>query len=102
MFLLYIIIVISTYLFIDLLKIYLAKLFHHKLNQQVANKIRKGVGFILLILSVFIFLQSFKKFNQFDKRLEEAEKKEVKFKNHKIEKKHINQNNATKQQDTAQ
>jgi len=70
-FLLYICLVIGTYLLIDLAKIYLAKQFHNKLNQQVANKIRKGVGFILLVLSVFIFLQSFKSFNQLDKRLEE-------------------------------
>lgn len=71
LFLLYIAIVILTYLGIDLLKIYLAKIFHNKLNEAVANKIRKGVGGILVLLSVFIFLQSFKKFNQLDKNLEE-------------------------------
>ncbi|QCX53129.1 LysE family translocator [Elizabethkingia sp. JS20170427COW] len=71
-FLLYIGIVISTYLFIDVLKILLAKQFHDKLNDKVANLIRRSVGFILLIFSVFIFLQSFKKFNQFDKKLEET------------------------------
>ncbi|MDO4762993.1 MAG: LysE family transporter [Flavobacteriaceae bacterium] len=70
LFLIYIVIVILTYLTIDLVKIYLAKMFHNQLNEQVANKIRKGVGFILLILSVFIFLQSFKAFNQLDKNLE--------------------------------
>lgn len=71
LFLLYITIVILTYLGIDLAKIYLANLFHNKLNERIANKIRKGVGFILLILSIFIFLQSFKYFNQLDKNLEE-------------------------------
>lgn len=70
LFLLYISIVILTYLGIDLLKIYLAKTFQQKLNQQVANKIRKGVGVILLIMSGFIFLQSFDKFNPLNQKLE--------------------------------
>ncbi|MCW3160705.1 LysE family translocator [Chryseobacterium oryctis] len=78
-FILYISIVIGTYLCIDLAKIFLAKQFHDKLTQKVANKIRKIVGGILIIFSFFIFLQSFKKFNQFDKQLEEAEKTEVKY-----------------------
>jgi uncharacterized membrane protein YidH (DUF202 family) len=47
------------------------------LTQNLANKIRKTVGIILIIFSFFIFLQSYKKFNQFDKRLEEAESKEI-------------------------
>lgn len=81
-FFLYIGLVIATYLGIDLIKIFLAKQFHYKLTQKLANNIRKGVGVILIIFSFFIFLQSFKKFNQFYKRLEEAEKKEVKYKNH--------------------
>lgn len=76
-FLLYISLVIATYLVIDLLKILLAKQFHYKLKQNLANKIRKTVGIILIIFSFFIFLQSYKKFNQFDKRLEEAESKEI-------------------------
>ena len=71
-FLLYIGLVILTYLSIDVFKILLAKQFHNKLNDKVANKIRKLVGFILVAFSVFIFLQSFKKFNQFDKKLEES------------------------------
>ncbi len=83
-FFLYIGLVIATYLGIDLIKIFLAKQFHYKLTQRLANRIRKAVGIILIIFSFFIFLQSFKKFNSFDKRLEEAEKKEVKFqKQHK-------------------
>jgi len=77
---LYICLVIATYLAIDLLKILLAKQFHNKLTDRLANSIRKGVGIILILFSFFIFLQSFKKFNQFDKRLEEAEKTEVKYK----------------------
>lgn len=76
-FLLYISLVIATYLVIDLLKILLAKQFHYKLTQNLANKIRKTVGIILIIFSFFIFLQSYKKFNQFDKRIEEAESKEI-------------------------
>ncbi|WDT68613.1 LysE family translocator [Cloacibacterium sp. TD35] len=76
-FMLYIGLVIATYLAIDLLKILLAKQFHYKLTQNLANKIRKTVGIILIIFSFFIFLQSYKKFNQFDKRLEEAESKEI-------------------------
>lgn len=79
-FVLYIGIVIGTYLLIDLMKIFLAKQFHDKLTQTLANKIRRIVGGILIIFSFFIFLQSFKKFNQFDKRLEEAEKTEIKYK----------------------
>ncbi|WP_042720346.1 LysE family translocator [Flavobacterium sp. B17] len=78
-FVLYIGIVIGTYLLIDLAKIFLAKQFHDKLTQKLANKIRRIVGGILIVFSFFIFLQSFKKFNQFDKRLEEAEKTEVKY-----------------------
>lgn len=77
-FLLYMALVVGTYLVIDFFKITLAKQFHDKLTDRVANKIRKGVGFILIIFSVFIFLQSFKKFNQFDKKLEDAEKTEQK------------------------
>lgn len=79
-FILYVSFVIATYLVIDLVKILLAKQFHYKLTERLANNIRKGVGIILIIFSFFIFLQSYKKFNQFDKRLEEAEKKEVKYK----------------------
>lgn len=75
-FLLYLAVVILTYLGIDLAKIFLAKQFHDKLTQNVANKIRKFVGIILLIFSFFIFLQSFKMFNQFDKKLEDAERTE--------------------------
>ncbi|WP_262150146.1 LysE family translocator [Chryseobacterium foetidum] len=80
---LYLAIVISTYLLIDLAKIFLAKQFHYKLTQRLANNIRKGVGVVLIIFSFFIFLQSFKMFNQFDKQLEEAEKKELKYKKNK-------------------
>jgi threonine/homoserine/homoserine lactone efflux protein len=80
---LYLAIVIATYLLIDLAKIFLAKQFHYKLTQKLANNIRKGVGVVLIIFSFFIFLQSFKMFNQFDKRLEEAEKKEVKYQKNK-------------------
>ena len=76
-FLLYLGLVIATYLAIDLAKIFLAKQFHYKLTDKLANNIRKIVGIILLFFSLFIFLQSFKKFNQFDKKLEEAEKKEA-------------------------
>ena len=79
-FILYLSLVIATYLIIDLVKILLAKQVHYKLTERLANNIRKGVGIILIIFSFFIFLQSYKKFNQFDKRLEEAEKKEVKYK----------------------
>jgi uncharacterized membrane protein YidH (DUF202 family) len=77
-FLLYMGLVVGTYLVIDIFKIYLAKVFHDKLTQNVANQIRKGVGYILVAFSIFIFLQSFKKFNQFDKKLEEAEKTQQK------------------------
>lgn len=82
-FVLYVSLVIATYLGIDFMKIFLAKQFHYKLTETLANKIRKVVGVILIIFSFLIFLQSFKKFNQFDKRLEEAEKKEVKYQNKK-------------------
>ncbi len=75
-FILYISIMIATYLSIDFLKIFLAKQFHTKLNEKVANTLRKAVGIILLLFSIGIFLQSFAKFNQFDKQLEQAEKQE--------------------------
>lgn len=80
-FLLYMALVVGTYLWIDFVKIYLAKQFHDKLTEKLANQIRKGVGFILVGFSIFIFLQSFKKFNQFDRKLEEAEKTEQKLSN---------------------
>ena len=73
-FILYIAFLLGTYLCIDLMKILLAKQFHHKMTPKIANLIRKIVGIILIIVSIFIFLQSFAKFNQFDKKLEEAEK----------------------------
>ena len=76
---LYLAIVILTYLCIDLIKIFLAKQFHYKLNQNIANFIRRGVGICLLLFSVAIFLQSFQKFNQLDNQLQEAENKEVKY-----------------------
>lgn len=79
-FVFYIAIVIATYLLIDLFKILLAKQFHYKLNQRVANQIRKGVGIILIFFSIFIFLQSFKKFNKFEEKLEKAEKQQPKIK----------------------
>lgn len=71
-FFLYLGIVVLTYLFIDFFKIILAKQFHDKLSDNVVNLIRKIVGGILIIFSIFIFLQSYKKFNQFDKRLEKS------------------------------
>lgn len=77
---LYLGLVIATYLMIDFLKIFLAKQFHDRLTQKLANRIRRIVGGILIVFSFFIFLQSFKKFNQFDRRLEEAEKTEIKYK----------------------
>lgn len=77
-FLLYMGLVVGTYLVIDFFKIYLAKVFHYKLTQKLANQIRKAVGFILIAFSIFIFLQSFKKFNQFNHQLEEAERIEQK------------------------
>ena len=77
---LYLAIVIATYLAIDFAKIFLAKQFHDRLTQKLANNIRKGVGIVLIIFSFFIFLQSFKMFNHFDKQLEKAEKKELKYK----------------------
>lgn len=69
-FIVYILFMIGTYLAIDFLKIFLAKQFHHKLTPKIAMKIRKVVGGILVLCSVLIFLQSFKKFNQLDRRLE--------------------------------
>jgi threonine/homoserine/homoserine lactone efflux protein len=78
-FLLYMALVVGTYLTIDLFKIYLAKQFHTKLTQKLTNQIRRGVGFILVGFSIVIFLQSFKKFNQFDKKLEDAEKTQQKY-----------------------
>lgn len=77
-FLLYMALVVGTYLVIDFFKIYLAKVFHDKLTQNVANRIRQSVGYILVAFSIFIFMQSFKKFNQFDRKLEQAEKTEQK------------------------
>ena len=79
-FFLYLSVVIITYICIDFVKIFLAKLFHKKLTQNVANRIRNGVGVILILFSILIFLQSFKAFNQLDRQLEEAEKQEVRIK----------------------
>lgn len=75
-FVLYIAFLLGTYLCIDFLKIILAKQFHDKMTPKIANLIRKIVGVILIIVSVFIFSQSFAKFNQFNQKLEEAEKVE--------------------------
>ncbi len=73
-FILYISIVLSTYLLLDLLKILLAKQFHYKLTQKVANTLRRGVGIVLMLFGIFIFLQSFKNFNQFERQLEQVQK----------------------------
>lgn len=75
-FVIYIALLLGTYLCIDLLKIFLAKHFHYKMTPKIVNLIRKVVGVILIIVSIFIFLQSFAKFNQFDKKLEEAEQQQ--------------------------
>lgn len=72
-FLMYIAIVLATYFGIDLLKIFLAKQFHNKLTDKLANRIRTGVGLVLVIFSIFIFMQSIAKYNSFDKKLEQAE-----------------------------
>ena len=55
-FIIYISLVIATYLGIDLAKIFLAKQFHYKLTERLANNIRKGVGIVLIFFSFFIFL----------------------------------------------
>lgn len=68
-FMMYIIIVIVTYLGIDLLKILLAKQFHYKITPSIIDKIRKIVGGILILFSIYIFLQSFKQFNQIENKL---------------------------------
>ncbi len=78
-FFLYLSLVILTYLCVDLMKIFLAKQFHDKLNQNIANRIRRIVGSILILFSFVVFLQSFKKFNRLDTQMEEAQKKEAKF-----------------------
>lgn len=80
-FFLYLSVVIITYIGIDFIKIFLAKIFHKKLTQNLANKIRNGVGVILILFSILIFMQSFKAFNQLDRQLEEAEKQEVRIRN---------------------
>ena len=72
-FILYIAFLLGTYLCIDFLKIILAKQFHDKMTPKIANLIRNIVGIKMIIVSVFIFLQSFAKFNQFNEKLEEAE-----------------------------
>lgn len=76
-FIIYLSIVLLTYLGIDLLKIILAKQFHHQLTEPIIFKIRKLVGLVLIIFSIFIFLQSFKKFNQFDKKIEKVQKSQI-------------------------
>lgn len=73
-FLLYMSIVLGTYLLLDLIKIFLAKQFHYKLTQRVANRIRRGVGVVLMGFSIFIFLQSLKNFNHFERKLEQVQK----------------------------
>lgn len=73
-------IVILTYFAIDLLKIYLAKTFHYKLTEGIANAIRKGVAVILVLFSIGVFMQSYAKYNRFEKQLEKAEMQEPKLK----------------------
>lgn len=82
-FFLYISIVILTFLSIDFLKIKLAKQFHYMLTDKIANAVRKAVGVILILFSFAIFIQSYKRFNTFDKQLEKAEKTPVKIKKKK-------------------
>ena len=50
-FTLYLGIVIATYLLVDMIKIFLAKQFHYKLTQNLANAIRRGVGLSLIHIS---------------------------------------------------
>lgn len=58
-FILYIGIVLATFFCIDLIKILLAGKFHHKFNDQLAYKIRKIVGLILVIFGIILFIKSF-------------------------------------------
>lgn len=80
-FIVYIAFLLGTYLCIDLAKIFLAKQFHYKMTPKIVNLIRKIVGIILIIVSIFIFSQSFAKFNQFNEKLEKAEQVQQKMPN---------------------
>jgi hypothetical protein len=66
--------VIATYLSIDLLKILLAKQFHYKLTQNLANKIRKTVELFLLFLVFSSFCRVIKNSINLISVLEEAGK----------------------------
>ncbi|MDL1913915.1 MAG: lysine transporter LysE [Bergeyella sp.] len=79
-FILYLGIVMLTYLFVDFFKILLSKKFRDLLTPVIAKKIRRCVGGVLVLFSFFIFLQSFKKFNRLDRQLKEAENKHIIYK----------------------
>ena len=55
----YFITVISTYLIIDLIKIALAKEFKKNLTDQLLNKIKRTIGFILMGFGVVLSLKAF-------------------------------------------
>lgn len=69
-FVIYMAVVLATFFTIDLLKIYLARLFHDKVSATLVNKIRAFVGSILLIFSIIIFLKSFGMFKEVENRIE--------------------------------
>lgn len=69
-FVIYMAVVLATFFTIDLLKIYLARLFHDKVSATLVNKIRAFVGSILLIFSIVIFLKSFGMFKEVENRIE--------------------------------
>lgn len=69
-FVIYMAVVLATFFSIDLLKIYLARLFHDKFSPALVNRIRAIVGSILLIFSIVIFLKSFGMFKEIDSQLE--------------------------------
>lgn len=68
-FFIYISIVLSTFFVIDLFKIFLARGFKSKINDNTVGKIRKYVGIILMIFSVLLVIKSFGFFNSLDQNI---------------------------------
>lgn len=69
-FVLYMGVVLLTYFFIDLAKIFLAGKLQKRINDDMVFRIRKGVGICLLVFGIIISLKGFGFFKEIDRKIE--------------------------------
>ncbi|MBF0597681.1 LysE family translocator [Faecalibacter rhinopitheci] len=63
-------VILITYFSIDLIKIFLAGKLQKRITDEMVFKIRKGVGFCLLVFGIIITLKGFGFFKEIDQKIE--------------------------------